>query len=51
MKLYITGNGFDLHHGLDTSYCSFAYFLRSHQRDSYNNLIEFVGFTELPETE
>ncbi|HBZ3553136.1 TPA: hypothetical protein MHK89_27195 [Klebsiella pneumoniae] len=49
MKLYITGNGFDLHHGLDTSYFSFAYFLRSRQRDSYNNLVEFVGFTDLPE--
>ncbi|EKN4801466.1 bacteriophage abortive infection AbiH family protein [Yersinia enterocolitica] len=49
MKLYITGNGFDLHHGLDTSYFSFGYFLRSHQSDSYNNLVEFVGFTDLPE--
>ena len=49
MKLYITGNGFDLHHGLDTSYFSFAYFLRSRQRDSYNNLVDFVGFTDLPE--
>lgn len=49
MKLYVTGNGFDLHHGLDTSYFSFGYFLRSHQRESYNNLVEFVGFTDLPE--
>ncbi|RJL20496.1 bacteriophage abortive infection AbiH family protein [Pectobacterium polaris] len=49
MKLYVTGNGFDLHHGLDTSYFSFAYFLRAHQLDSYNNLVEFVGFTDLPE--
>lgn len=49
MKLYITGNGFDIHHGLDTSYFSFGYFLRSHQSDLYNNLVEFVGFTDLPE--
>ncbi|WP_449568658.1 bacteriophage abortive infection AbiH family protein [Lelliottia nimipressuralis] len=49
MRLYVTGNGFDLHHGLDTSYFSFGYFLRSHQRESYNNLVEFVGFTDLPE--
>ena len=49
MKLYITGNGFDLHHGLDTSYFSFGYFLRSHQRDLYNKLVEFFGFTDLPE--
>jgi len=49
MKLYVTGNGFDLHHGLDTSYCSFGYFLRAHQRESYNNLVEFAGFTDLPE--
>ncbi|MGC8342253.1 bacteriophage abortive infection AbiH family protein [Pantoea ananatis] len=48
MKLYITGNGFDLHHGLDTSYISFGYFLRSHQRDSYDNLVEFLGFSDLP---
>lgn len=49
MKLYITGNGFDLHHGLDTSYFSFGYFLRAHQYESYNNLVEFIGFTDLPE--
>lgn len=49
MKLYVTGNGFDLHHGLDTSYFSFGYFLRSHQHDLYDKLVEFVGFTDLPE--
>lgn len=49
MKLYITGNGFDLHHRLDTSYCSFGCFLKSHQYESYKHLVEFAGFTELPD--
>ncbi|EPL8679509.1 bacteriophage abortive infection AbiH family protein [Klebsiella michiganensis] len=48
MKLYITGNGFDLHHGLDTSYFSFGIFLQLHHKQSYDNLVEFVGFTNLP---
>lgn len=47
MKLYIIGNGFDLHHGLDTSYFSFGDFLRKNNQDIYDHLVEFVGFTDL----
>ncbi|MCK7268778.1 bacteriophage abortive infection AbiH family protein [Enterobacter cloacae] len=48
MKLYITGNGFDLHHGLKTSYFSFGYFLRNHHAELYELLIDFLSFTDLP---
>ncbi|EME8574904.1 bacteriophage abortive infection AbiH family protein [Salmonella enterica] len=48
MKLYIIGNGFDLHHELDTSYFSFGDFLRRNNPDIYENLVDFLGFTDLP---
>ncbi|ECY2573188.1 hypothetical protein F6845_22040, partial [Salmonella enterica] len=48
MKLYIIGNGFDLHHELDTSYFSFGDFLRKNNQDIYDHLVEFMGFTDLP---
>lgn len=48
MKLYIIGNGFDLHHELDTSYFSFGDYLRKKDRDIYDHLVEFMGFTDLP---
>ncbi|WP_371974558.1 bacteriophage abortive infection AbiH family protein [Lelliottia nimipressuralis] len=48
MKLYVTGNGFDLHHGLKTSYFSFGYFLRNHHTELYELLINFLSFTDLP---
>ncbi|MDX7755866.1 AbiH family protein [Aeromonas caviae] len=28
MKLYVIGNGFDVHHGLDTRYTSFGLYLK-----------------------
>lgn len=28
MKLYVIGNGFDVHHGLDTKYTSFGLYLK-----------------------
>jgi hypothetical protein len=37
--LYIFGNGFDLHHGLSTSYYDFAKYLQEHHR-SINFLLE-----------
>lgn len=48
MKLFITGNGFDLYHGLDTSYYAFGYFLKLNNRKLYDTLVECFHFTDLP---
>lgn len=39
--LYIIGNGFDLHHDLDTKYQSFGMFLKEKHSQIYDNLIEY----------
>jgi hypothetical protein len=44
--LYIIGNGFDLYHGLDTKYQSFAFFLQ----DKYSRIHEYlIRYYNLPE--
>lgn len=48
MKLIITGNGFDLHHGLNTSYYAFGYFLKLNDKKLYDNLIEYFYLPDLP---
>ena len=45
--LYIIGNGFDLHHGLDTKYQSFGLFLKEKYSLLYDNLIEYYGLPTL----
>lgn len=40
VELIIIGNGFDLHHGLQTSYSSFAYFAKDHSPAVYKLLSE-----------
>lgn len=47
MKLYIIGNGFDLHHGIDTKYTSFGIFLKDTQREVYDLFLEHYGFESL----
>ena len=47
MKLYICGNGFDLHHGLKTSYDDYKKFLEKHHRDT---LIDFEHYTKIGNT-
>lgn len=47
MKLYIIGNGFDIHHGLDTRYTSFGLYLKNKYRDTYDLLIEHYGLSDL----
>jgi hypothetical protein len=42
-KLYVLGNGFDLHHGLKTSYYDFAIYLKSSHRQLYDLLIQFIN--------
>lgn len=47
MKLYIIGNGFDMHHNLETSYISFGKFLKEKHNDVYYSLLDYYGFEEL----
>jgi len=46
-KLYVIGNGFDIHHGLDTKYCTFGLFLKERSITIYDHLIEYYGFSDL----
>ncbi len=41
-KLYIIGNGFDLHHGLETSYASFCQHVKENDRELYEFLEWYV---------
>lgn len=47
--LYIIGNGFDLYHGLDTSYKSFGLYLKSEYNPLYDQLLVFFGLPDLSE--
>ncbi|WP_447474362.1 bacteriophage abortive infection AbiH family protein [Vibrio harveyi] len=47
MKLYIIGNGFDLHHKMDTTYASFGLFLKEYNYEVYELLLEHYGFSDL----
>jgi len=47
--LYVIGNGFDLHHRLDTWYSSFGLFLKNNDSDIYDYFIRYFGFAELDE--
>lgn len=51
MTLYIIGNGFDLHHNLDTWYSSFGRFLRDHYSEQYDNLIKYYYLPEIDDDE
>jgi hypothetical protein len=46
-KLYIVGNGFDMHHGLFTSYARFALFLQKNYSDLYEYFINYYYLTDL----
>lgn len=43
-KLYIIGNGFDLHHYLKTSYYDFANYFREKHNDTYTTLESYVSY-------
>lgn len=45
--LYIIGNGFDIHHGLDTWYSSFGLFLQDKYPLIYENLLKYIGMPDL----
>lgn len=46
-KLYIIGNGFDIHHGLNTSYQAFAFFLQDNYSKIHDYLVEDYGLPYL----
>ena len=50
-SLYIIGNGFDLHHGLDTWYSSFGLFIKKDEYEIYDVFIEYYGFGDLDEND
>ena len=43
-KLYIIGNGFDLHHGLKTSYWDFAQYLKKSNNELYTTLEKYISY-------
>ncbi len=47
MKLYVIGNGFDVHHGLDTRYTSFGLYLKNNYWETYELLLDYYGFADL----
>jgi len=44
--LYIIGNGFDLHHGLKTSYYDFAQYLKTKDSNLYDLLEKYIAFAQ-----
>jgi hypothetical protein len=49
--LYIIGNGFDLHHKLDTRYKSFGLYLKEHYGSIYDQLLEYFGLPHIDEND
>ena len=47
--LYVIGNGFDLHHKLDTWFSSFGLFLQDSHSDIYIYFPKYFGFPDLDE--
>jgi hypothetical protein len=45
--LYIIGNGFDLHHGLDTKYQTFAKYLAEIDNEIYDLLLIYYGLPDI----
>ncbi|QHC86505.1 hypothetical protein AS589_17835 [Empedobacter brevis] len=45
-ELYVIGNGFDLHHGLNTSYKAFAKYLKENDTDLYETLENYISYPE-----
>lgn len=45
--LYVIGNGFDIHHGLKTSYKEFAIFLKNEDIELYSDINKFIDLKNL----
>ncbi|MCE7615487.1 bacteriophage abortive infection AbiH family protein [Vibrio fluvialis] len=41
-KLYVTGNGFDLHHGIASSYNNFKEYVKSHDNELYESIDTYL---------
>lgn len=41
--LYVIGNGFDLHHGVKSSYYCYMEWLKENHKDDYQKIIDFYG--------
>ncbi|WP_053932605.1 AbiH family protein [Pseudomonas coronafaciens] len=41
-KLYVIGNGFDLYHGIPSSYCAFKDFVRANDREVFEWVEDYV---------
>lgn len=48
-KLVVIGNGFDIHHGLNTQYKSFGLFLKKNYSTIYYHLTDYYGFSDISE--
>ena len=48
-NLYIIGNGFDLYHGLDTKYQTFAKYLKKKDSEIYDLLLNYYGLSDVSE--
>jgi len=48
-NLYIIGNGFDIYHGLDTRYQSFAKFLSQADSEVYDLILNYYGLPDISE--
>ena len=46
-NLYIIGNGFDLYHGLDTKYQSFAKYLLEKDNEVYELILNYYGLPDI----
>ncbi|WP_367914885.1 bacteriophage abortive infection AbiH family protein [Leadbetterella sp. DM7] len=49
--LYIIGNGFDIHHRLDTRYQSFANYLAENNSEVYDLLLNYYGLPDITNPE
>lgn len=49
--LYIIGNGFDIHHKLDTRYQSFANYLAENNSEVYDLLLHYYGLPDITNPE
>ena len=48
-NLYIIGNGFDVYHGLDTKYQSFAKYLSNADSEVYDLILNYYGLPDISE--
>lgn len=45
-KLYVIGNGFDIHHGINSSYKCYMKWLKDNHKDVYDNILKYYPQAE-----